>query len=305
MNKIVIIAGPTGIGKTELSLKLAEMLNGEIVSADSMQIYKGMDIGTAKVSEDINKRIKHHMISFVDPKKEYSVKEYKDDAFIKINDIISRGKFPIVVGGTGFYIEALMYKPNFSNANKNEKIREKYYKIHEENGGDYLHNLLKEVDPKRALKLHPNEIKKIVRALEVFEITGKTMSSMEQDKELNDDYEFYLFVLDMDRQQLYQRINKRIDIMLSDGLIEENKKLYQRGLNPDYQSIKGIGYREVFQYLNGEINYDEMVDLIKKNTRHYAKRQLTWFRREKNSIWINKDEHSDEEILEEIRDKID
>lgn len=302
---VLIISGPTGVGKTELSLKLAEKFDGEIISCDSMQIYKDMDIGTAKASREERNRVVHHLLDIVDPSETYSVSQYRQDALKAIGDILSRKKLPIVVGGTGFYIEAIMYEQNYGLTGSDEKIREKYWNYAEEKSPEALYELLKEKDPKRAEKLHFNEVKKIVRALEILELTGKKMSSLKKPKEENSDYDFSLFVLNMDRKKLYERINHRVDKMIESGLIEEAKNLYDRGLNKYNQAMKAIGYIEILDYFRGLSNKDEMIRLIKQNSRKYAKRQLTWFRSEKKAHWIDKENFDEEEFLKMIGEKLE
>ncbi|ACQ52808.1 tRNA (adenosine(37)-N6)-dimethylallyltransferase MiaA [Clostridium botulinum] len=304
MIDLLIIAGPTAVGKTDISIKLAEKLNGEIISADSMQIYKYMDIGSAKITKDEMKGIPHHLIDVVEPHEEFNVSSFKTLAEKSIKDIWSRGKLPIIAGGTGLYINSLIYNYDFTDADRDEKYREYLTKLSEDKGKEYVHSLLKDIDEKSYEKLYPNDLKRVVRALEVYKITGKSISeyTKENEKKLYDiPYNVNYFVLNMNREVLYERINKRVDIMMGKGLIEEVKKLESMGYTPDMQSMKGIGYKEVLFYLNGDISLDEAIYLIKKGSRNYAKRQLTWFRKDKRSIWIDKDKYTFEE---EIVDKI-
>lgn len=303
--RVLIISGPTGVGKTELSIKLAEKFDGEIISCDSMQIYKDMDIGTAKVGKEERTRVVHHLIDIVEPSDTYSVSQYRKDALKTIGDIVSRKKMPILVGGTGFYIEAVMYEQNYGLTGSDDRIREKYWKYAEEKSSEALYELLLERDPKRAHKLHFNEVKKIVRALEILDLTGKKMSSLKKPKEENSDYDFSLFVLNMDREKLYERINFRVDKMIENGLIEEAKNLYDRGLSKDNQAMKAIGYIEILDYLRGLSNEDEMIRLIKQNSRKYAKRQLTWFRSEKKAQWIDKGNFDEEGFIKMIGEKFE
>lgn len=304
MIDLLIIADYTAVGKTDISIKLAEKLNGEIISADSMQIYKYMDIGSAKITKDEMKGIPHHLIDVVEPHEEFNVSSFKTLAEKSIKDIWSRGKLPIIAGGTGLYINSLIYNYDFTDADRDEKYREYLTKLSEDKGKEYVHSLLKDIDEKSYEKLYPNDLKRVVRALEVYKITGKSISeyTKENEKKLYDiPYNVNYFVLNMNREVLYERINKRVDIMMGKGLIEEVKKLESMGYTPDMQSMKGIGYKEVLFYLNGDISLDEAIYLIKKGSRNYAKRQLTWFRKDKRSIWIDKYKYTFEE---EIVDKI-
>ncbi|WP_434293699.1 tRNA (adenosine(37)-N6)-dimethylallyltransferase MiaA [Clostridium botulinum] len=304
MIDLLIIAGPTAVGKTDISIKLAEKLNGEIISADSMQIYKYMDIGSAKITKDEMKGIPHHLIDVVEPHEEFNVSSFKALAEKSIKDIWNRGKLPIIAGGTGLYINSLIYNYDFTDADRDEKYREYLTKLAEDKGKEYVHSLLKDIDEESYEKLYPNDLKRVVRALEVYKITGKSISeyTKENEKKLYDiPYNVNYFILNMNREVLYERINKRVDIMMGKGLIEEVKKLESMGYTPDMQSMKGIGYKEVLFYLNGDISLDEAIYLIKKGSRNYAKRQLTWFRKDKRYIWIDKDKYSSEE---EIVDKI-
>ncbi|MBO0523881.1 tRNA (adenosine(37)-N6)-dimethylallyltransferase MiaA [Clostridium botulinum] len=304
MIDLLILAGPTAVGKTDISIKLAKKLNGEIISADSMQIYKYMDIGSAKITKEEMKGIPHHLIDVVAPHEEFNVSSFKTLAEKCIKDIWSRGKLPIIAGGTGLYINSLIYNYDFTDADRDEDYREYLIRLSEDKGKKYVHSLLKDIDGKSYEKLYPNDLKRVVRALEVYKITGKSISeyTKENEKKLyNIPYNINYFVLNMNREVLYERINKRVDIMMDKGLIEEVKKLESMGYTPDMQSMKGIGYKEILFYLKGDISLDEAIYLIKKGSRNYAKRQLTWFRKDKRSIWIDKDKYRSEE---EIADKI-
>ncbi|MBD5640592.1 tRNA (adenosine(37)-N6)-dimethylallyltransferase MiaA [Clostridium botulinum] len=304
MIDLLILAGPTAVGKTDISIKLAKKLNGEIISADSMQIYKYMDIGSAKITKEEMKGIPHHLIDVVAPHEEFNVASFKTLAEKCIKDIWSRGKLPIIAGGTGLYINSLIYNYDFTDADRDEDYREYLTRLSEDKGKEYVHSLLKDIDGKSYEKLYPNDLKRVVRALEVYKITGKSISeyTKENEKKLyNIPYNINYFVLNMNREVLYERINKRVDIMMDKGLIEEVKKLESMGYTPDMQSMKGIGYKEILFYLKGDISLDEAIYLIKKGSRNYAKRQLTWFRKDKRSIWIDKDKYRFEE---EIVDKI-
>lgn len=297
---IFILSGPTAVGKTDISINLAKRLNGEIISADSMQIYKHMDIGSAKICQQEMKGIKHHLIDFVDPKESFSVSEFSAMSKLLIDDIIKRGKLPMIVGGTGLYIDSLIFNYNFANSSKDYEYREYLRTLAVEKGDDYVYNLLKDVDMDSYEKLHVKDLKRVIRALEVYKTTGKTI------KEVNDEIDIYdipynisYFVLNMDRKELYKRIDDRVDIMLKEGLLEEVKSLLDMGLDENMQSMKGIGYKELILHLKGDISYDDAVYKIKKGSRNYAKRQLTWFRKDKRVQWIDKDSFkSEEEIVE-------
>lgn len=304
MINLLILAGPTAVGKTDISIKLAKKLNGEIISADSMQIYKYMDIGSAKITKEEMKDIPHHLIDVVAPHEEFNVASFKTLAEKCIKDIWTRGKLPIIAGGTGLYINSLIYNYDFTDADRDENYREYLNKLSEDKGKEYVHSLLKDIDKESYEKLYPNDFKRVARALEVYKITGKSISeyTKENEKKLYDiPYNVNYFVLNMNREVLYERINKRVDIMMDKGLIEEVKKLESMGYTPDMQSMKGIGYKEILFYLKGDISLDEAIYLIKKGSRNYAKRQLTWFRKDKRSIWIDKDKYrSEEEIVDKI-----
>ena len=274
--KLLVIAGPTAVGKTKLGIECAKLFNGEIISADCMQVYKKLDIGTAKASQDEQTQAVHHMIDFVDPKENYDVAQFKVQATNLIKDISSRGKLPIVVGGTGMYIESLLYPFEFCNSEKNEQIRSNYKNLLEEKGNQYVYDLLVKIDPKTAQKLHPNDTKRVIRALEIFDTTGIPKSEQVQEK--ISDYDFKLLFLNTDREVLYDRINKRVDVMLSQGLENEVKSLIAQGITKENQCFQGIGYREFFDYFENKISYDELVNKIKQDSRNYAKRQITWFR---------------------------
>lgn len=300
-NKLIIIAGPTAVGKTELSINLAKKLNGEIISADSMQIYKHMDIGSAKISKEEMDGVNHHIIDIIDPSVKFSASDFKTLAKEATDNILSINKQPIVAGGTGLYINALTCNMDFTEAESDEEYREYLDKLAEEKGNEFLHNMLKDIDPTSFKDIHFNNRKRVIRALEVYKLTGNPFSSYNAGEDFyNGDYEVKYYVLTMDRENLYNRINKRVDIMINNGLIDECIKLKEMGYTSSIQSIQGIGYKEVFYYLEGKISLDEAVELIKKGTRNYAKRQLTWFRRDPRAIFLDKDKYSDAEILDII-----
>lgn len=307
MKDLFILSGPTAVGKTEISLNLAKKLKGEIISSDSMQIYKNMNIGSAKISEEEKQGIKHHLIDVIEPWESFSVADYKNMAEHKIEDIHSKDKLPMLVGGTGLYINSIIYNYSFTDANKDNEYREYLQNLAQENGKKYVHSLLMDIDEYSYNNIHYNNLKRVIRALEVYKVTGKPMSQYvkeEKDNLFNIPYSIYYFVLYMDRNKLYDRINMRVDNMLKEGLLDEVKKLKEMGCNETMQSMQGIGYKELLYYLDGKISFDEAVYQIKKGSRNYAKRQLTWFRRDPRAIWINKDEfQNDNVIIEEILNK--
>ncbi|WP_294363902.1 tRNA (adenosine(37)-N6)-dimethylallyltransferase MiaA [uncultured Clostridium sp.] len=289
-NKILIIAGPTAVGKTSLSIKLAKELNGEIVSTDSMQIYKYMDIGSAKITKDEMDGVPHHMIDVINPSSSFSVAEYKEIASKCVEDIISRNKLPILVGGTGLYINALTCNMNFTEADSDEEYRKELEKLADENGNEFIHNMLKDIDPTSYKEIHFNNRKRVIRALEVYKLTNKPFSSFNSgDDFYNGPYDTRYYVINMDRTKLYDRINLRVDIMIKNGLIDECIKLKKMGNTSLMQSMQGIGYKEIFYYLDNKISYSEAIEMIKQGSRNYAKRQLTWFRKDPRAIFINKD----------------
>jgi tRNA dimethylallyltransferase len=296
---IVIIAGPTASGKTKIGIELAKKIDGEIVSADSMQIYKYMDIGSAKPTREEMQGVPHHMIDVVDPKEEFSVALYRQMAVDCIDNIIKRGKVPIIVGGTGLYINSLTYPLDFTETAKDEEYRFYLQNLAEEKGSHFIHEMLKDVDPESYNRLHPNDLKRIIRALEVYKNTGRPISEFQRESKKREiDFNLAYFGLTMDRTKLYERINQRVDEMFEKGLIDEVKKLKEMGYTKDMTSMQGIGYKEVFDYLDGYLTLEEVKDIIKQNTRRYAKRQLTWFRREDRIFWINLDEFSSiDEVL--------
>ena len=285
--KIIVICGPTASGKTALSIQLAKTIDGEIVSADSMQIYKDMDIGTAKPTYEEMDGIKHFLIDTVSPTKRYSVANYKKDALNAIEEILKKGKTPIVVGGTGLYVDSLVQGIEYDDIEVDLKYRKELEQIAEEKGLEYLYKNALEIDPLAMEKISPNDKKRIFRVLEIYHSTGKTKTVQEKkSKEKENPYEYIVFAIDMERQKLYERINKRVDIMLENGLVDEVKSLINKYKELP-TAIQGLGYKEVILYLKKEITYEEMVEKIKQETRHYAKRQLTWFRKNKEIIWID------------------
>lgn len=300
---VIIIFGPTGVGKTKLSLELAKELNGEIISADSMQIYKKMNIGTAKITENEMQGIPHHLVDFKEPNKEYSVGDFVENAREKIEEIISRNKVPIIAGGTGLYIRALVEDYDFHNVLKDEKIRNKYQKLAEEKCNEYVYEILKSKDAEWASRLHPNNIKRVIRALEIIEINQQ--KSQQNEKLLNEEssgtknnkINYLIFGLNMPRGKLYERINLRVDKMFDEGLLQEVKSLLKSGLKKENQSMQGIGYKEVIEGLEKNLTEEEIKDLIKQHTRNYAKRQFTFMRGMKNLIWVEAGENAKKEII--------
>lgn len=303
--KLLILTGPTAVGKTELSIRLAKELNGEIISADSMQVYRGMDIGTAKIMPEEMQGITHHLIDCFDPDEEFNVAVFQSKARQAIEDITARGCIPILAGGTAFYIQALLYGIDFNEEDHDDSYRNSLYAVGDtEEGKQKLHKMLYEVDPEYADTVHYNNMKRVVRALEYHHFTGRMFSEYNDEQRKKDaEYDFCYFVLNDDRARLYERINKRVDIMMENGLLEEVKALRKKGYADNLVSMQGVGYKEVLAYLNGDITLEESVELIKKNTRHFAKRQLTWFRKEDEVIWINKQDfgYDESKILEYMK----
>lgn len=300
MDKIIVVAGPTCVGKTEYAVKLAQILNGEIVSCDSMQIYKYMDIGSAKPSKEELKLAKHHLVDFVDPAEKFSVAEYQKVARKAIKEIINNGKIPIVSGGTGLYLNSLLYDMDFSGADSDMEYRKELEETAKIKGSEYLHDMLKKLSSDKAREIHPNNFKKIIRALEIIKITGEEGRPFSQIKEQNSDFEAIIICLNREREDLYERINKRVDILIKKGLIEEVSKLKDMGLSYDDISMKGIGYKEIIAYLNNEYDLRTAVESVKKNTRRYAKRQITWFKRYKNARWFDISGLESDEIIRDI-----
>lgn len=291
-DNLCIIVGPTSIGKSDLAIDLAQKHNGEIISADSMQIYKYMNIGTAKVREEEMKDIPHHMVDIIDPDEGFTVSDFKHMAKKHIKEINSKGRLPIVVGGTGLYINSLVYNLDFAQIPPNEELRMEYEDKIEKFGNEYLHNKLMKIDKSSGEKISIKDKKRIIRALEIYDSTGRTMSEYNKNfRVMNEDYNLLYIALDMDRAKLYERINNRVDIMLEKGLIDEVKSILEMGYNKDLISLKAIGYKEIIMYLENEISLEEAIELIKKASRNYAKRQLTWFRRDHRIKWINIDEY--------------
>ena len=307
--KLVVITGPTAVGKTDISIEIAKRINGEIISADSMQIYKYMDIGTAKVREDEMQGIKHHLIDFIEPDEDFTVSNYKEKAAKLITELNKLHKMPIVTGGTGLYINSLVYKLDFIHIPPDNTLREKYENIAKNEGKSYLLELLRKVDPITAGKYSENDVQRIVRALEVYDKSGITMSEQTKNfRKPSEKYEPSMYCLYLDREKLYERINLRVDSMIEEGLIEEVEGLLNKGYTPNLTSMKAIGYRELIRYLQGEWSLDEAINKIKQFSRNYAKRQLTWFRRDDRINWIDVGDFEDkieiaDYIEKDIREK--
>lgn len=296
--KVIVICGPTASGKTALSIELAKKINGEIVSADSMQIYKDMDIGTAKTTPEEMQGIKHYLQDFVEPDKRYSVADYKVDAEKAIEEILSKGKTPIVVGGTGLYVDSLIYGIEYQEIKFDEKYRKELEDIALKNGLETLYKKAQEIDPEAMKKISCNDKKRIMRVLEIYKATGKTKTEQENESRKKEvKYDYKVFAIDWEREKLYERINKRVDIMIENGLIEEVENLLKK-YKEFPTAMQGLGYKEVVEYLNGYLTKEEMIDKIKQETRRYAKRQITWFRKNKQTIWIGPQDL--QKILDEI-----
>lgn len=303
MKKLIVLTGPTAVGKTELSINLAKAVNGEIISADSIQVYKGMDIGSAKITPDEMQGINHYLIDILEPAEEFNIHLFKTLTLKAMDEIYAKDKIPIIVGGTGFYIQAVIYDIDFCDTEADNSYRESLETLAKNKGNLYLHEMLRKVDNKSADVIHPNNVKRVIRALEYYNQTGQPISEHNTVQKNNSSpYNFAYFVLNDKRELLYERINKRVDTMFENGLIQEVKELLNSGCNKDMVSMQGIGYKEVVEYLEGKLSLDETKELIKKNTRHFAKRQLTWFRREKevNMININEFNYDKQLILENI-----
>ena len=306
MNKLkkplIILTGPTAVGKTELSIQLAKAVNGEIISADSMQIYKEMNIGSAKIQPEEMKGVSHYLVDEIEPEEEFNVVRFQTMAKNAMKTIYQKGKIPVIVGGTGFYIQALLYDIDFTDTTEDFDYRRELEQLAQEKGNEFLHEMLRKVDPKAAQEIHENNRKRVIRALEYYRDTGKQISKHnEQQRQNESPYQFAYFVLNRDRRELYRRIDQRVDQMMKQGLLEEVKRLKERGCTSNMVSMKGLGYKELLDYLNGMNSLEEAVRIIKRDTRHFAKRQLTWFKREKEVDWIELDGKTEQQVLEEIQ----
>ncbi len=302
---LIVLAGPTAVGKTALSLCLAREVNGAVISADSMQVYRGMDIGSAKVRPEERAGVPHYLIDILDPTEEFHVVRFQEAAKRSLAEIYAAGQMPIVVGGTGFYIQALLYDIDFTEQDDDPALREAYERIAEEQGAHALHEKLRAVDPDAADAIHENNIKRTIRALEFYEKSGQPISAHNAaERQKESPYRFCYFVLNAPRDKIYAAIDERVDRMLEAGLVDEVNALREGGCRRDMVSMQGLGYKELLDYLAGETSLPEAVDTIKRDTRHYAKRQLTWFRRERGVIWIDKEkfDNDNEKILSFILD---
>ncbi len=297
---LVILTGPTAVGKTKASIGLAKAIGGEIISADSMQVYKQMDIGSAKIKPSEMEGIPHYLLDILEPDEEFHVVLFQQMAKQAIQKIYEKGKIPIIVGGTGFYIQAVLYDIDFSENEKDTSYREELEKLAQTKGAEYLHDLLRKVDEKSAQDIHANNVKRVIRALEYFHQTGEKISehNEEQRKKVSP-YNFSYFVLNDEREHLYERINLRVDQMINEGLVSEVQSLKEKGYTRDMVSMQGLGYKEMLDYLDNKCSLEEAVEIIKRDTRHFAKRQITWFKRESDVTWIDKKEYdyNEERIL--------
>jgi tRNA dimethylallyltransferase len=306
--KLVVIIGPTAVGKTKLSIALAKRLNGEIISGDSMQIYKGMDIGTAKIKPEEMEGIPHHLLDIKEPWESFSVVEFQQLARSLIHEISARGRLPMIVGGTGLYIQSVIYDYQFSTAPSDEAYRRQLRKIAEEEGEETLHEQLKAIDPESAARIHPHNVRRVIRALEIYHCTGKTMTEWQRGQTKRLIYDAAIVGLTMEREQLYRRINERVEQMLAEGLLEEARALYDRGIR-DCQSVQAIGYKELYDYFDGRVSLGEAIEQLKQNSRRYAKRQLTWFRNQMPVQWFDMTDAAEfaektEEIFQYIAGKL-
>ena len=298
---LIVLTGPTAVGKTSLSISLAKAVNGEIISADSMQVYKGMDIGSAKIRKEEMQGVTHYLVDILEPEEEFHIVKFQELAKAALEEIYAKGKIPILVGGTGFYIQAVTRDIDFTQAEQETSYREELEQFAKEKGAEYLHEKLREVDSKSAENIHANNVKRVIRALEFYHQNGTPISEHnEEQKQQPSPYNLAYFVLTAPREILYERIDRRVDQMMEEGLLEEVKSLRERGCHRGMVSMQGLGYKEILAYLEGEYPLEEAVRILKRDTRHFAKRQLTWFRREQDVIWVDKEQFhwNEAEILE-------
>lgn len=298
---LIVLTGPTAVGKTSLSISLAKAVNGEIISADSMQVYKGMDIGSAKIRKEEMQGVTHYLVDILEPEEEFHIVKFQELAKAALEEIYAKGKIPILVGGTGFYIQAVTRDIDFTQAEQETSYREELEQFAKEKGAEYLHEKLREVDSKSAENIHANNVKRVIRALEFYHQNGTPISEHnEEQKQQTSPYNLAYFVLTAPREILYKRIDRRVDQMMEEGLLEEVKSLRERGCHRGMVSMQGLGYKEILAYLEGEYPLEEAVRILKRDTRHFAKRQLTWFRREQDVIWVDKEQFhwNEAEILE-------
>lgn len=293
---MVILTGPTAVGKTALSIRLAKEINGAVISADSMQVYRHMDIGSAKIRPEEMQGVKHYLIDILEPEEEFHVVRFVEEAKAALEEIYQNGQIPIIAGGTGFYIQALLYDINFDGQDCDADYRRELEQIAEEKGAEYLHQMLEEVDAESAKAIHANNTKRVIRALEFYHVSGKKISEHnETEHQKESPYNFAYFVLTDERERLYKRIEARVDAMMEEGLLDEVRLLKERGATKEMVSMQGLGYKEILAYLDGEISLERAAYLIKRDTRHFAKRQLTWFRRERDVIWFDKEQYAYQE----------
>ncbi len=303
---LIILTGPTAVGKTALSIKLAQQINGQMISADSMQVYRHMDIGTAKITIEEMQGIPHYLIDVLEPTEEFNIVRFQQMAKAALEQIYAAGAIPIVVGGTGFYIQSLLYDIRFEESNEDTGYRDALQQLATDRGPEYLHRLLAEVDPAAASGIHAHNVKRVIRALEFYHQTGTRISEHnEEQRKRTSPYQFLYFVLNDDRQALYARIDQRIDQMLEAGLVTEVRMLKDMGCTRDMVSMQGLGYKEILDYLEGRCTLDDAIYILKRDTRHFAKRQLTWFRREPDVIWLNRTDYPDDTaILQDMLNRI-
>ena len=304
---LIILAGPTAVGKTAASIRLAKAIGAEIISADSMQVYRHMDIGSAKIRQEEMEGVPHYLIDVLEPEEEFNVVRFQQMAKAAAEEIYAKGKIPLVAGGTGFYIQALLYDIDFTENDGDTSYRRSLEKTAEEKGGEYLHAMLREADPKAAEEIHPHNIKRMIRALEFHHQTGGKISEHnEAEREKSSPYDFVYFVLTDERSRLYERIDRRVDKMMEEGLLEEVRYLKARGVKRESTAMQGLGYKELYAYLDGECTLEEAVRIIKRDTRHFAKRQLTWFKRERDVIWADKSVigQSDDAVVDFMRKEL-
>lgn len=298
---LVILTGPTAVGKTKLSIALAKALNGEIISADSMQVYKYMDIGSAKIKPEEMDGVCHYLVDILEPTEDFNVVLFQRYAKEAMEQIYAKGKIPILVGGTGFYIQSVLYDIDFAQNDADMSIRTELEQLARQQGSEVLHQMLQEIDPKSAEAIHANNVKRVIRAIEYYRQTGRRISEHnEQERQKESAYDSRYFVLNCERKLLYDRIDKRVDDMIKDGLVEEVKMLVKMGCHMDSTAMQGLGYKEIIAYLQGQNSLEEAIAIIKQETRHFAKRQLTWFRREKEVVWVEKESfaNDDEKMLQ-------
>lgn len=304
---LIVLTGPTAAGKTKLSIALAKAINGEIISADSAQVYKYMNIGSAKIKKEEMSGVQHYLVDILEPTQDFNIVLFQKYAKEAVEKIYAKGKIPILVGGTGFYIQSVLYDIDFENSDEDSNLRSELENLAKEKGNDYVHNILKEIDPEAAEIIHANNLKRVIRAIEYYRQTGQKISEHnETEKQKESAYDSFYFVLTDEREKLYANIDKRVDIMIEEGLVNEVKMLMDMGCKRDSTAMQALGYKEIISYLENEISLDEAIYIIKRDTRHFAKRQLTWFRREKDVIWVEKDKfaYDEEKMLKYMLDII-